>query len=146
MLRLDEQTFASSGVQSGIVTTNADAGLQVHAQAAGSLTVAGTAAAGAEDGYIDPQGIQHAAGGVDRSASGSAALDRAAPRTIVDITVDARDKQEQPLADDKKHNSFTQDDALLSVEAFGHAAGAVRTDKIWQHDNTAALASTESLF
>jgi hypothetical protein len=144
VLRLDEQTFASSGVQNGIATTSADAALKVHAQAAGSLTVAGTAAA-AEDGYIDPQAIQRVAGGVNRTVSGSAALDRAAPRSIVDITVDARDKEEHALADDKKRNSFTQDDALLSVEAFGHSAGAVRTDKIRQHDNTAKFASSESL-
>ncbi|MDB5042421.1 MAG: hypothetical protein JWN27_3147 [Candidatus Eremiobacteraeota bacterium] len=145
MLRLDQQTFASSGVQNGIATTSADAGLQVHAQAAGSLTVAGTAAAAAGDGYIDPHGIQHVAGGVDRTASGSAALDRAAPRSIVDITVDARDKEQHAIADVKKQNAYTQDDALLSVEAFGHSAGAMRTDSIWQHDNHATFASSESL-
>jgi cytoskeletal protein RodZ len=146
MLRLDEQTFANSGVQSGVVTTSADAGLQVHAQAAGSLTVAGTASAAAENGYIDPQSIGHAAGSVDRTASGSAALDRAVPRSILDVTVDARDKEQHALGDVKKQNAYTNDDALLSVDAFGHSAGAVRTDEIWQHDNTAKFASTESLF
>ncbi len=73
-------------------------------------------------------------------------MDRAASRAIVDVTADARDKEEHALADDKKRNVYTQDDALLSVAAFGHSAGTVRTDRIWQQNDTAKLASTESLF
>jgi hypothetical protein len=141
-LAIDASVASSTSGASGIEETHGTAKLGVHAQAQGTLDVAGVASARVDDGFRDEKGNQGVAGGSSTSAKGGASFENTASREILAVEVSA-------LGDDLRSpnspkNSMTKDDGTITIDAFGHETGVLRHDDIFRVDNHVQIASQET--
>jgi hypothetical protein len=140
---IDAGVVSSKTGHGGVEETLGTATLGVHAQAGGTLDVAGVAAARVDDGFRDDKAKQHIAAGSSSEAKGGVSFEGAASREIVAVEVSA-------LGDDLRsqsspQNSTTKDDGTIRINAFGHRTGVMRHDDISRVENQVKVASQETI-
>jgi hypothetical protein len=142
-LTVDASVVSAKTANAGIIETRSSATLGVHAQASGTVDVAGVAAARVDDGFRDEKGKQGVAAGSSSDAKGGVSLENAAAREIVALEVTA-------LGDDLRsatspQNSLTQDDGTITINAFGHRSGVMRHDGITRNQDHVHVSGQETL-
>jgi hypothetical protein len=131
-LQDDVSSASTVNQQTEIEQTAASAGVSIKATASGTLDVLGGAQGSILDGAQTDQG-DLIDGRASQAGEGAEILDGGAPRTIVNLNVQAQGEDVRNITQPK--TSSTNDDGEISLTAFGHETDTFTSEEIDRVDD-----------